>query len=114
MANFNAPTKYIIPKVHKSITNPPGHPIITDIGGPLERVGKYLDNLIKETVTELPSYVQDMRDVLTRLDGVEVREGAILVSIDVESLYTFIPHHQGIAAVAHFLTTKYPSMASQH
>lgn len=65
-------------------------------------------------VTELPSYVRDTHDVLARLDGVEVMEGAIHVSIDVESLYTSIPHHQGLAVVAHFLKIKYPPMASQN
>lgn len=59
---YNTPTFFIIPKVHRSLQKPPGRPIILVIRGPLKRVGKYLDARLKEMA--LPSYVQDTRDVL--------------------------------------------------
>lgn len=49
---FNTPTFYTIPKLHKTITNPPGRPIVSAIKGPLERIGKYTDALIKTISTE--------------------------------------------------------------
>lgn len=38
----------------------------------------------------------------------------MLASIDVEFLYTSIPHECGISAVAHFLDEKYPTMGFQN
>lgn len=62
--DFNIPTIYMIPKVHKSLSKPPGRPIISANGGPLEQVGQFLDALIGGMVKELPSFVQVTRDVL--------------------------------------------------
>lgn len=90
---FNTPMFYIIPKLHKSLTDPPGRPIVSAINGPLEKIGKFTNALIKELVHDLPSYVQDTRDVLHRLDTMILPAEAPLVGIDVESLYTSIPHN---------------------
>lgn len=84
------------------------------IKGPLERVGKFVDAMIKELVGELPSYVQDTRDVLRKIDGIKVPTDTLLVGIDVESLYTSIPHECGIQAVQHFLDSKFPQLAAQN
>lgn len=96
------------------LPTPRGRPIVSAIKGPLERVGKFVDALIKELVCELPSYVQDTRDVLKKLDRVLLPPGAILVGIDVESLYTSIPHNWGLKAVHHFLDHKFPLLATQN
>lgn len=111
---FNTPIFYIIPKLHKSLTNPPGRPIVSATKGPLERIGKYTDALIKELVYELPSYVCDTRDVLKAIQRVHCPTGSLLGGIDVESLYTSIPHSYGLRAVAHFLEKKYPALAAQN
>lgn len=105
---YNVPTIYIytVYKVHKSLTRPPGRPIISAIKGPLEQMGKYVDALVKGMVRDLPSFVQDTRDVLSRIAEVEVSDGALLVGIDVESLYNSIPHQYQLAVVAHFLQVK--------
>lgn len=49
---YNIPTFYIIPKVHKNLKNPPGRPIVSAIKGPLDRIGRYLDSLLKDMVKE--------------------------------------------------------------
>lgn len=88
VGEFNTPTLYTILKLHKSLTNPPGRQIISVIKGPLERIGKYMDALIKQLVYDLPSFVRDTRDVLSRFEDVPCPGGALLIGIDVESLYT--------------------------
>lgn len=55
--DFNKPTFYIIPKIHKNKESPLGRPIVSAIRGPLERVGKYIDSLIKDIVKSPTSYV---------------------------------------------------------
>lgn len=62
---FNEPTFYIIPKVHKCPEKTPGRPIVSAVQGPLERIGVYLDSLLKEMVVGLKSYVQDTHHVLS-------------------------------------------------
>lgn len=57
--DFNKPTFYIIPKIHKNKESPPRRPIVSTIRGPLEQVGKYIDSLIKDMVKSLTSYVRD-------------------------------------------------------
>lgn len=92
VGEYNNPTFYITPKLHKSLTSPPGRPIVSAIKDPMERVGRYIDGFIKTMVTSLPSYVQDTRDVLAKLQDLKILPGALLVGINVESLYTSIPH----------------------
>lgn len=108
---YNIPTFYCIPKVHKSLENPPGRPIVSAINGPLDRVGSYLDLLLKDVVYELKSYVQDTGHVLSKLAQITVEGEVWLIGIDVESLYTSIPHDCGIRAVKTFLELHYPQMA---
>lgn len=104
----NIPTFYIIPKVHKSLREPPGRPIVSAIRGPLEWVGKYLDGMLKSMVVDLQSYVKDTRYVLASITKIKLEEDILLVGIDVESLYTSIPHEWGIKAVDYFLEKHYP------
>lgn len=103
------PTFYIIPKLHKYLTDPPGRPIVFAVKGPLEKIGKFADALIKELVRDLPSFVQD-----TRLDTLTLPMGIFLVGIDVESLYTSIPHKWGLRAVYHFLDQKFLLLGAQN
>lgn len=54
-------------------------------------------------VINLKSYVKDTGDVLGRISKISLEEEILLVEIDVESLYTLIPHEWGIKAVEVFL-----------
>lgn len=114
VADYNTPIIYILPKVHKSLDNPPGRPIISAIKGPLKNIVKHIDALLKVMVVELTSYVQDTRNMLAKIQGIEVPPGTLLVGIDVESLYTSIPHEWGLAAMSYFLDKSFPHMGSQN
>lgn len=81
-------------KVHKSLENPPGRPIVSALKGPLERVGKYLDNLLKVMVTDLKSYVRETGDVLGHIAEIDLQG---------KPLYTSIPHEWGIRSIEIFL-----------
>lgn len=84
------------------------------VKGPLEKSGKYIDSLIKEMVFHLPSYVKNTGDVLNKLDQLNVPVGARLVGIDVETLYTSIPHQWGLKAAAHFLELDHPLLGAHN
>ncbi|CAJ0934161.1 unnamed protein product [Ranitomeya imitator] len=97
------PTFYLLPKVHKDAVNPPGRPIVSGIDGLCDPVCKFIDFYLKPLVETLPSYIRDTTDVLSRVDGVLVDPGVLLVTTDVQTLYTCIDHEHGLAAVRLFL-----------
>ena len=47
----------------------------------------------------LPSYIRDSADLLNKIKNLQVSARAILASLDVVSLYTNIPHKEGISSV---------------
>lgn len=70
--------------------------------------------MLKDMVTSLQSYVKDTRDVLSQISNIHLEEEILLVGIDVESLYTSIPHQWEIKAVETFLKRHYPDCGPQN
>ncbi|XP_054290772.1 uncharacterized protein LOC129005789 [Macrosteles quadrilineatus] len=99
------PQFYILPKIHKNILPPPGRPIVASCNSITERISAYLDSHLQPVVKELPSHVKDTNHFLDRLQMIPtpLPPDAILVTVDVTSLYTNIPHTHGLAALEHFL-----------
>lgn len=99
------PVFYLLPKIHKRLQNPPGRPIVASRNSLCEPLSQFVDIVIKDIVKTLPSYISDTRDVLKLLSDITVPDNAYLVTFDVESLYTNIPHEGGLEAMAHYLTS---------
>ncbi|XP_069612068.1 uncharacterized protein [Ranitomeya imitator] len=97
------PTFYLIPKVHKSVETPPGRPIVSGLGGLLERPCTYVDFFLQPLVSSLDSFVRDSTFLIQQLQTLRVPPGVWLVTLDVEALYTCIGHDLGTQAVAFFL-----------
>ncbi|XP_073419118.1 uncharacterized protein [Dendrobates tinctorius] len=97
------PTFYLLPKVHKDALDPPGRPIVSGIGSICEPVCRFIEFYLKPLVEALPSYIRDTTDVLARVDGILVEPSTLLVTADVESLYTCTDHLVGVDAVRLFL-----------
>ncbi|KAM5171696.1 olfactory receptor 5AP2-like [Mantella aurantiaca] len=57
---------------------------------------------------ELPSFALDTMEVLQKLEGVTVPSGTLLAGLDVESLFTCIPHVKGIQAISCWLERRHP------
>lgn len=70
-----------------------------------QNCGVYIDEVLAPFITTLPSYTKGTTDLLMRLDGLSIDPDNWRASIDVESLYTFIPHTQAMHAVEYFLST---------
>ena len=93
---------YLLPKVHKD--NIPGRPITNAIDSPTSSIAEFVDYQLQPIVQKLKSYIKDTTDFITKLEKIkELPKGAILVTLDVKSLYTNIPHNEGINAVARYL-----------
>uniref|UniRef100_A0A803JIM5 GIY-YIG domain-containing protein n=1 Tax=Xenopus tropicalis TaxID=8364 RepID=A0A803JIM5_XENTR len=100
------PTFYMLPKIHKNITKPPGRPIVSGNGNLCEQASIYIDKKLRPFVCRLPSYTRDTSDLLSKIENVKVPSGTILVTCDVESLYTCILHKFGLMAIRFFLETE--------
>lgn len=88
---------YMLPKIHKQ--NNPGRPIISGIGTVTENLSRYVDSLINKIPATFPSFIKDTNHFLQEIVDLHVPSGSMLVTLDVASLYTNIPHKDGISAV---------------
>ena len=98
------PSLYLLPKIHKP--NNPGRPIISACGGPTENISAFVDATLKPLVSTLPSYVRDTADFLSHIKDVHLADDHTLLTVDVSSLYTNIPHNEGITACEERLSTR--------
>ena len=87
----------MLPKIHKP--NNPGRPIVNGIGSITEKISAYVDQEIRRLVPSIPSYLKDTSHLIHILLGKKLAPGDILVTIDVKSLYSNIPHNEGIQAL---------------
>lgn len=58
----------------------------------------------------LPSYLRDTVQLLQIVDNLTIAKEALLVTIDIEALYSNIPHDLGIKIVSTFLHERDKSM----
>ena len=88
---------YILPKIHKDRSSPPGRPIVSANGHPTEHISEYVNNILNPLVSKLPSYIKDTTHFLNKLDSIStLPNDSLLVTLDVSSLYTNIPHTEAI------------------
>ena len=100
--NLTAGRFYLLPKIHKKQV--PGRPICSSVGHPTCNISKFVDGHIKRYVPQTKSYVRDTQHFINRLlEMGKIPDGALLVTLDVLSLYTNIPNHEGLIAVASHL-----------
>jgi len=88
---------YTLTKIHKPL--PVGRPIISGCKGPTERISSFVDHLLQLIAQEQKSYLKDTNDFIKFIEETEVSQNAILVSMDVTSLYTNILQDEGITIV---------------
>ena len=91
------PVFYTLTKIHKP--TPVGRPIISGCDGPTERISAFVDHLLQPIAQIQPSYLKDTTDFINFVEKTKLPSKAILVSMDVTSLYTNIPQEQGINTV---------------
>ena len=78
---------YILPKIHKP--GNPGRPIVSANGHPTEKISEFVSFHLNPLVQTLPSYVKNTTHLLNKLqDFDDFPPNALLVSLDVSSLYT--------------------------
>ncbi len=87
---------YLLPKIHKdnfSKSNLVSRPIMSANGCPTEKISQFVDHFLNPTMSKLPAYIRDTTDFLNKIkDCQNLPPQTLLVTLDVESLYTNIPH----------------------
>ncbi|CAF3418116.1 unnamed protein product [Rotaria sp. Silwood2] len=88
-------TMYGQPKVHK--LDYPLRPIISSIGSYNHELSKYLAELIKNNrTTPSSSYIRDSFDFVKKICAINDSKDQVMVSFDVDSLYTNVPVNEAI------------------
>ena len=85
---------YLLPKIHKS--NNPGSPIVNNIGSITEKISAFVDEHLRKFTPTLLSYMQDTTHLINIMKNIQLDPDDLFVTIDVSSLYTNIPHTEGI------------------
>ncbi|KAJ1088372.1 hypothetical protein NDU88_001529 [Pleurodeles waltl] len=105
---------YMLPKIHKM--NNPGRPIISGNDTATERLSLFVDLHLQPIVQQLPSFVKDTSHFLQIIEKLnqtyKFDDDTLLATFDVTSLYTNIPHDDGLMALSEALnkrTVKKPS-----
>ena len=77
----------------------PGRPIVSDCSSDSYHISELIDHFIKPLSNRHTSYVKGTWDLLDKLRDIEVPSNAILVTADVQSLYTNIQPNKGLEAL---------------
>ena len=107
---IQTPEFHLLPKIHKA--NNPGRPVISSVNCHTSRISEFVDYYLQPEVKKLKSYVKDTTDFMKKIEAIDhVSDDSYLVSLDVRSLYTNIPHKEGIEAVKQKLKKSKPSIS---
>ncbi|CAJ0959417.1 unnamed protein product [Ranitomeya imitator] len=62
------PVLYTTPKIHKSLIDPPGRPIVSGVDSVFSRMGTFLDKILNPIAKNSKSYIQDTTDFLNTIN----------------------------------------------
>lgn len=83
------PRLYGLPKIHK--TNIPLRPIVSNIGSPTYTLAKFLTKPLQKLTKTNQYFIENSTDFVRKIQKIKTQPEDILVSFDVESLFTNIP-----------------------
>ena len=83
---------------------PPGRPIVSGIGTFTEDISSFIDSILQRLTQFIPGCTKDTTEFISKLASVKtISPDVLLVSMDVTSLYSIIPHVDGVDACSKFL-----------
>ncbi|CAJ0922348.1 unnamed protein product [Ranitomeya imitator] len=93
------PVFYVLPKIHKNMTKPPGRPIVASTDSILSPLSILLEKVLTPLVKDTQAFLLDTGAFLKIIKDIgTLPEGTLLVTLDVNNLYTSIQHVKGIRA----------------
>ena len=107
--NVKTPQLYLLPKIHKNKLPVPGRPIVSANNSPTERISQLADHFLQPLLPHTRSYIRDTTDFINHIEALApLSANSILCTVDVASLYTNIPNHEGISACEQMLSQHRP------
>ena len=106
---------YILPKIHKRLSDVPGRPVISNCGMPAEKVSEFLDYNLKPVMQKGKSYITNSGHFLEKNKNIiTLPENTIPVTADVVSLYPSIPHEAGLSALKEALEHRFLKIPTEN
>ena len=88
----------MLPRIHKPEN--PGRPVASSVSCYTTSISQNVDHHLQPHVKESKFYVKDSTDFIKKINNLgKIPKNSILVTMDVHSLYTNIPHNEAIKAV---------------
>ena len=82
---------------------PPGRQIESGVGTLTENISSFIDSILQRLMLFIPSYIKVTKEFIIKLASSKtIPSDVLLVTIDVTSLYTNIPHIGGVDACSKF------------
>lgn len=107
---------YLLPKIHKAPEKwsfpfkiPPGRPIVSDCSSEGYNIAAFIDYFLQPIACSHKAYIKDTNHFISLLRDLEVPESALLITADVDAMYTNIDHEQGLEAIKQALDENPPS-----
>ena len=97
-----SPRLYGLPKIHKPTI--PLRPIVSSIDSPTYALSKFLANFLKQYTGNTDSFILNSQHFVQRIQDLVLDPGDLLVSFDVESLFTKVPILDTVNIVTDILT----------
>ena len=99
------PIFYMLPKIHKDWEKPPGRPIVSSVDSPTEGISQLVDIILQPYAQGGKSFILDTTDFIKKIKGIKLDADEWLFTLDITSLYTNIPHQEGLSTVESVLST---------
>ena len=81
------------------LKNPMGiRPNVSSLNSVTENISSFVDYWLQLLVKQLPSFLKHTKELVDLITTTQIPLNSTLVSIDVSSLYTNIPHKDGITS----------------
>ena len=88
---------YGLPKIHKSVQDPPMRPVVSQVNHPTYPLASKLDMLVQyDLFSRNKHLLRSTDDALNKLTTIKGLTNHYLLTLDVKSLYTSIPLDEGI------------------
>ena len=106
---IKTPEFHLLPKIHKA--NNPERPVISFVNCNTSIILEFVEYYLQPEVKKLKSYLKGTTDFIKKIEAIDhVNDDSYLVSLNVRSLYTNMPHKEGTEAVKQKLTKSKPGV----
>ncbi len=110
---IRTPVCYFLPKVHKKTPAGRifiGRPIISNCGGPCEKIGEFIDFFLVPLVQKQNTYLRDTKDVIRKIEQLKLPKNSLLVTIDCIGMFTNVLQKEVEDEVLNTLSSTNPGM----